>query len=179
MIVSWILFARMRARNKGRTAKLASLIAVTATVCCLTLIIPATATAQVNGRAGFGSSLRRGQEMHWGFSHADDANDPIAPDLHYPGSYNSSDSASYWFKSIPWLGFTSEETLFPREVERVEGGTDEDINNYPLTGLLMFRYPLGRFQPYLGIGPTLVSSGDGLQQMDILDSLYLGFSYTF
>jgi len=179
MIIPWILFARMRARNKGRTAKLASLISVIATVCCLTLIIPATVTAQSNGRAGFGSLFKRGQEMHWGFSHSDNDNDPTARDLYYPGSYTSSDGKGYWFKSIPWLGFASEETLFPRDVEGVNGGTDEEISIYPLTGLLMFRYPMGRFQPYLGIGPTLVSSGVGLQQMDILDSVFLGFSYTF
>ena len=160
MIIPWILFARMRARNKGRKAKLASLIAVTAAVCCLTLIIPATASAQSTGQAGFGSSLKQGQEMHWGFSH-------------------SGDETGYWFKSIPWLGFASEETLFPSDVEEVSGGTDEDINSYPLTGLLMFRYPLGPFQPYLGIGPTFMSSGEGLQQWDILDRVFIGFSYTF
>ena len=179
MIIPWILFARMRARNNGRRAKLASLIAVIATVCCLTLIIPATVTAQSNKRAGFGSSFKRGQEMHWGFSHSNDDIDHSARDLYYPGSYTSSEGPGYWFKSIPWLLFASEETIFPRAVEGVNGGTDEDINSYPLTGLLMFRYPLGRFQPYLGIGPTLVSSGDGLQQMDILDSVFLGLSYTF
>ena len=177
MIVPWILFARMRARNNGRKAKLASLIAVIASVCCLTLIVPATVTAQTSGREGFGSSLKQGQEMHWGFSHAD--NDPSARDIYYPGSYPASDRTGYWFKSLPWLGFASEETIFPRDVEGVDISTDEDTNTYPLTGLLMFRYPLGRFQPYLGIGPTLMSSGDGLQQMDILDSLYIGFSYTF
>lgn len=177
MIIPWILFARMRARNKGRKAKLASLITVTVTVCCLTLTIPTTITAQSNESAGFGTSLRQGPEMHWGFSHS---NDELSNrDLSYPGSYTSSEGPGYWFKSMPWLGFASEETLFPKDVGGVNYGTDEDINTYPLTGLLMFRYPMGRFQPYLGIGPTLFSSGDGLQQMDILDRVFLGFSYTF
>ena len=117
--------------------------------------------------------------MHWRFSHSDDDNDPFAPDLHYPGSYTSSDSASYWFRSVPWLGFASEETLFPKDRKGLNGGTEEDISTYPSTGLLMFRYPLGRFQPYLGIGPTFLNSGDGLQQMDVLDRVFFGFSYTF
>ena len=176
MIIPWILFARMRARNKGQTAKLASLFAVTATVCCLTLIIPVSAIAQSSRQAGFGSSLSRGQEIHWGFSRHDHDREG----MDYPGSYSSGDGRGYWFKSLPWLGFASEESIFPWDIKEVNRNTDEDRSYYPLTGFLLFRYPLtGGFQPYLGIGPTIMSDGDGLQQMDVLDRVLFGFSYTF
>ena len=179
MIIPWILFARMRARNKGRTAKLACLLAVIATVFCLTLIIPATATAEWAGQSEFRSSLRPGHQTKWGFSHSDDKSSPTTWDSYYPSSYTSIDRSGYWFKSIPWLGFASEEVLFFSDIEGVNSSRDEEANLFPLTGLLMFRYPIGRFQPYLGIGPNLMSGRDGLQQIDIVDSVFFGFSYTF
>ena len=179
MIIPWILFARMRARNKGRTAKLACLLAVTATAFCFILIIPTTATAQWTGQSEFGSSLKQGHKKKWGFSHSDDDSSPTTWVLYYPGPSTSKKRLGYWFASAPWLGFASEEVLFPSDVEGMKSSRDEDTGLFPLTGLLMFRYPIGGFQPYIGIGPSIMSSGDGLQQIDILDSVFLGFSYTF
>lgn len=78
------------------------------------------------------------------------------------------------------MGFASEESIFPWDRDEVNRNTDEDKSYYPLSGLLLFRYPLtGGLQPYLGIGPTIMSGGDGMRQMDLLERVFFGFSYTF
>ena len=179
MIIPCILFARMRARNKGRTAKLSRLLALTATVFCLTLVIPTTARAQWTSQSEFGSSRKQGHGTKWGFSHSGNESSPTTRNSCSPNSYTSDDLLGYWFKSIQWLGISSEEAFFSSDFEGANSSREEDINLFPLAGLLMFRYPTGPFQSYLGIGPTLLSTSDGLEQMNILDSVFLGSSYTF
>ncbi|NIO20884.1 MAG: outer membrane beta-barrel protein [Candidatus Aenigmarchaeota archaeon] len=66
----------------------------------------------------------------------------------------------YWFKKYSWFGLAADLGYLQADGENV------DINVIPLSGLLMFRYPLfksnefpnGKLQPYLGMGFTLITA---------------------
>lgn len=66
----------------------------------------------------------------------------------------------YWSESVPWLGVALDVSTFRAE------GKDVDIAVFPVSALLMVRWPLltseefpkGQLQPYVGVGPGLFIS---------------------
>jgi hypothetical protein len=68
----------------------------------------------------------------------------------------------YWLGSVPWLGFALGMPAYDPEED--ESGIDVYV--FPITALLMLRYPLakdedypqGRLQPYAGVGPGVFVS---------------------
>jgi hypothetical protein len=85
----------------------------------------------------------------------------------------------YWLESIPYVGFALDLSFFNPE---------EDVSQlplklqvYPISGLLMLRYPLlkdsdyprGRLQPYAGVGPSAFVT---TAKMDIPDPVPENFT---
>lgn len=66
----------------------------------------------------------------------------------------------YWFEKYSWFGLAADLGYFQADGESV------DIDVIPLSGMLMFRYPLfksnvfpnGKLQPYMGIGLTIIAA---------------------
>lgn len=89
---------------------------------------------------------------------------------------------AYWFEDLPWLGLASESSVLPTfegSEERLDTSTDADTDFNPFSSFILFRYQSWRFEPFLGIGPTLITSELGIENRDSLNRMYLGFFYSF
>ncbi|MGH7216034.1 MAG: outer membrane beta-barrel protein [Nitrospiraceae bacterium] len=72
--------------------------------------------------------------------------------------------AGYWFARLPWLGIARDLSYFSHSAEGAS------ISAVPISLLFMFRWPLlvseehptGKFQPYIGFGPSLVAGDSSI-----------------
>jgi len=117
------------------------------------------------------------------------------PALHFPGfsssagttaggEYFDTDSPSttevgYWLEDIPWIGVTSDTSLSATSEINSENGEDGDTDFDPSNSFILFRYPHGSFQPFVGVGPNLLISDFGSKNINSVHHLFLGFNYTF
>ena len=109
------------------------------------------------------------------------ANIDSRPDI---TEYHDTDSPSsaemgYWFEEVPWLGVTSETSLSTTNEVSSETGIDADADFDPLSSFILLRYPNGPFQPFVGVGPTLLISDFSTSKINSLHHLFMGFQYTF
>lgn len=122
-----------------------ALIAAVLTVFCLTLFVVKTALAEMN------------LNLYLGMSNAS-INESSATDLKGGRSSVIGGRLQYWLRDTEFLGFGFD----------VSGFKTGDINLLTESGLAILRiplgkdyqYPAGRFYPYLGVGPALVSGAD-------------------
>ena len=93
----------------------------------------------------------------------------------------SSPETGYWFEEVPWLGVTSETSLSTTNEVSSETGIDADADADfdPLNSFILLRYPNGPFQPFVGVGPTLLISDFSTSKINSLHHLFMGFQYTF
>jgi len=87
-----------------------------------------------------------------------------------PGSYHH---------VIPWLGIAAEAPLLQPDEQNQEISIDADTHFDPLSGFLLLRYPNGRLQPFVGIGPTLFVSDLRNDTVDSLRHIFMGIYYSF
>ncbi len=85
----------------------------------------------------------------------------------------------YWFKDVAWLGVASEAPLLGRDREDSDMSRDADTNFNPMSSFLLFRYPNGDLQPFIGIGPTRIISDLSNTDSDLLQHIFMGLSYRF
>ena len=91
----------------------------------------------------------------------------------------STTEMGYWFEDVPWLGVTSETSVSATNEVNSETSIDADTDFDPSNSFILFRYQDGPFQPFVGVGPTLIISDFGSKNIDSIHHLFMGFHYTF
>ena len=163
----------MRKQNVKRL----SLPLVILMVLVFALMAPSLATAEFYADSGLDLRIPENEELELHFStlyedtgliHTNDA------------SYNSYDEQlGYWFEDIPWLGIASEAPLLQSDEQDQGTSIEADTNFDPFSGFLLLRYPNGRLQPFVGIGPTFFISDLRSDTTDSLRHIFMGISYSF
>jgi opacity protein-like surface antigen len=81
--------------------------------------------------------------------------DTTSETVNYDDSFAVGGRVGYWSKIEPYLGAAVDASYYQPEADGI------DLNVYSVTLLAMFRYPIGKFQPYLAIGGGLfITDGD-------------------
>ena len=141
------------------------------------LMAPSLATAELYTDSGLDLLIPENQDLELHFSTLYEDSDLMYSD---DVSYNSYDEQlGYWFEDIPWLGIASEAPLLRLDEKNQDISIDEDTNLDPLSGFLLLRYPNGRLQPFVGIGPTLFISDLRSDTVDSLHHIFMGIHYSF
>ena len=162
---------------RKRDVKWLSLSLTILMVSVFTLMAPSLATAELYTDSGTYLRIPENQELELHFSTLYEDSDLMYSD---DVSYNSYDEQlGYWFEDIPWLGIASEAPLLQPDEQNQEISIDADTNFDPLSGFLLLRYPNGRLQPFVGIGPTLFISDLRNDTVDSLHHIFMGIYYNF
>jgi len=115
-------------------------------VALLILVVPATASAEWFAGFYLGGAVTTKEDIKF-----DLFGTQVTQELDTGGSITVGARAGYWLAQFPWLGFAVDASYFSPAT---------DIITFPLTALVMARYPLlkddefrdGRLQPYVGVG---------------------------
>ena len=162
---------------RKRDVKRLSLPLVILMVLVFALMAPSLATAELYADSGLDLRIPENEELELHFSILYEDTDLMHTN---DASYNSYDEQlGYWFEDIPWLGIASEAPLLQPDEQDQETSIAADTNFDPLSGFLLFRYPNGRLQPFVGIGPTLFVSNLRSDTIDSLRHIFMGISYSF
>jgi hypothetical protein len=162
---------------RKRDVKRLSLPLVILMVLVFALLAPSLATAELYADSGLDLRIPENEklELHFSILYED-------TDLMYSNdaSYNSYDEQlGYWFEDIPWLGIASEAPLLQSDEQDQGTSIEADTNFDPFSGFLLLRYPNGRLQPFVGIGPTFFISDLRSDTVDSLRHIFMGISYSF
>ena len=143
----------------------------------LALMTSNLASAELYTDNGLDVRIYENEELELHFSPLyEDTDQMHFNDTPYSSYY---EQRGYWFEDIPWLGIATEAPLLEGDQHNQDISMDEDSNFDPLSGFLMLRYPNGRLQPFVGIGPTLFVSDLRSDTVDSLRHLFMGFYYSF
>jgi hypothetical protein len=163
----------MRKQNVKRL----SLPLVILMVLAFSLMAPSLATAELYADSGLDLRIPENEELELHFSTLYEYTDLMHSD---DASYNSYDEQlGYWFEDIPWLGIATEAPLLQPDEQNQETSIDADTNFDPFSGFLLLRYPNGRLQPFVGIGPTLFVTDLRSDTVDSLRHIFMGIAYSF
>ncbi len=162
---------------RKRDVKRLSLPLVILMVLVFALMAPSLATAELYADSGLDLRIPENEELELHFSILYEDTDLMYSN---DASYNSYDEQlGYWFEDIPWLGIASEAPLLQSDEQDQETSIEADTNFDPFSGFLLLRYPNGRLQPFVGIGPTLFVSDLRSDTVDSLRHIFMGISYSF
>ena len=167
------LGGKMRKRDVKRLRLSLTILMVFA----LALMTPNLASAELYTDSGLDLRMYENKEFQLHFSTLYEGTDLMHfNDAPYSSYY---EQRGYWFEDIPWLGIATEAPLLERDEHNQDISIDEDSNFDPLSGFLMLRYPNGRLQPFVGIGPTFFVSDLRSAPGDSLRHIFMGFHYSF
>ena len=166
-----IVYHSLGARMQRAKAFIAVLI-----ITGLTVFTPSLAMSELDMNTYPWASPSRSEALAFRFANIDSRPDTT--------EYLDTDSPSsaemgYWFEEVPWLGVTSETSLSTTNEVSLETGIDADADFDPLSSFILLRYPNGPFQPFVGVGPTLLISDFSTSKINSLHHLFMGFQYTF
>jgi hypothetical protein len=162
---------------RKRDGKWLSLSLTILMVSVFTLMAPSLVTAKLDTDSGLDFWMAENEELELHFSSLHENTDLMHLN---DAPYNSYDEQlGYWFQDIPWLGIAAEAPLLQPDEQNQEISIDADTNFDPLSGFLLLRYPNGRLQPFVGIGPTLFVSDLRSDTVDSLRHIFMGIYYSF
>jgi hypothetical protein len=160
-----------------RNVKRPSLWLTILMVAVLALMVPNLASAEWYTDSGLDSRIPENEYFELQFSTLYQDSDLMYSDDASSNSYD--ERLGYWFQDIPWLGVATEAPLLQPDQQNQDTSIDADTNFDPLSGFLLLRYPNGRLQPFVGIGPTLLISDVRSNTVDSLHHIFMGISYSF
>jgi hypothetical protein len=144
-----------------------------------TILTPVLAMSELDINTDLRPNLSEDEVLVLRFSGFDAKADTTISDEHFDTDSALSTEMGYWFEDIPWLGVTSETSVSgPNEVNS-ETSMDADTDFDPLNSFVLFRYPDGPLQPFVGVGPNLLVSDFASKSLDSIQHLFMGFHYTF
>ncbi|PNV85773.1 MAG: hypothetical protein C0610_10090 [Desulfobacteraceae bacterium] len=162
---------------RKRDVKRLSLPLMILMVLAFALMAPSLATAELYSDSGLDLRIPENEELELHFSILYEDTDLMHSN---DASYNSYDEQlGYWFEDIPWLGIASEAPLLQSDEQDQGTSIEADTNFDPFSGFLLLRYPNGRLQPFVGIGPTFFISDLRSDTVDSLRHIFMGISYSF
>ena len=162
---------------RKRDVKRLSLPLVIVMVLAAALMAPSLATAELYADSGLDLRIPENEELELHFFTLYEDTDLMHSN---DASYNSYDEQlGYWFEDIPWLGIASEAPLLQSDEQDQGTSIEADTNFDPFSGFLLLRYPNGRLQPFVGIGPTFFVSDLRSDTVDSLRHIFMGISYSF
>jgi len=145
----------------------------------LTIFTPVLAMSELDINSDLWSDLSEDEVLALGFSGFDSKADTTISDEYFDTDSPSSTETGYWLEDIPWLGVTSETSVSGTNEVNSETSIDADTDFDPLNSFILFRYQDGPFQPFVGVGPTLLISDFGSKNIDSIQHLFMGFQYSF
>jgi|GEM_PF-2397174 len=162
---------------RKRDVKRLSLPLMILMVLAFALMASSLATAELYADSGLDLRIPENEELELHFSILYEDTDLMHSN---DASYNSYDEQlGYWFEDIPWLGIASEAPLLQSDEQDQGTSIEADTNFDPFSGFLLLRYPNGRLQPFVGIGPTFFVSDLRSDTVDSLRHIFMGISYSF
>ena len=162
---------------RKRDVKRLSLPLMILMVLAFALMAPSLATSELYADSGLDLRIPKNEELELHFSILYEDTDLMHSN---DASYNSYDEQlGYWFEDIPWLGIASEAPLLQSDEQDQGTSIEADTNFDPFSGFLLLRYPNGRLQPFVGIGPTFFISDLRSDTVDSLRHIFMGISYSF
>jgi len=162
---------------RKRDVKRLSLPLMILMVLAFALMASSLATAELYADSGLDLRIPENEELELHFSILYEDTDLMHSN---DASYNSYDEQlGYWFEDIPWLGIASEAPLLQSDEQDQGTSIEADTNFDPFSGFLLLRYPNGRLQPFVGIGPTFFISDLRSDTVDSLRHIFMGISYSF
>jgi hypothetical protein len=145
----------------------------------LTIFTPGLAMSELDINTDLWSNLSGNEVLALRFSGLDAKADTTISDEYFDTDLASSTEMGYWFEDVPWLGVTSETSLSAASEVNSETSVDADTDFAPWNSFILLRYPEGPFQPFVGVGPTLLVSDFAHKNIDSIHHLFMGFHYTF
>ena len=162
---------------RKRDVKRLSLCLTILMVSVFALMVPSLAKAELYADSGLDLRIPENKDLELHFSTLYEDSDIMYSDDASSNSYD--EQIGYWFEDIPWFGIASEAPLLRLDEQNQDISIDADANFDPLSGFLLLRYPNGRLQPFVGIGPTLFVSDLRNDTVDSLRHIFMGISYSF
>ena len=165
-------------KMRKRDARRLSLSLTILIVSVFALMAPNLATAELYTDSGLDLRIPENQELELHFSTLYEDTDL----MHFNDAsyYSYDEQLGYWFEDMPWLGIAAEAPLLLQPDEQNQDiSINADTNFDPLSGFLLLRYPNGRLQPFVGIGPTLFISDLRSDTVDSLHHIFMGIYYSF
>ena len=148
---------------------------------CWMVLTPGLARAEWPTQAGLGLHLSQNEESGLNFVRKYDPEGGNKKEDQNALSFSAA-RPGYWFEDCPWLGLASEYSVlqpFEENEQSLETSIDADTDFNPLSSFILFRYRNWHFEPFMGIGPTLIISEFGSEKPNSLNNMFLGFFYIF
>ena len=148
-------------------------------IAALTIITPGRALSELNINPDSWSYVSGNEVLNLHFSGSSSEADITISDESLAIDGPSTSEMGYWFKDMPWLGVTAETALSSTNQTISETDMEADTDFDPLNSFILLRYAHGPFQPFLGVGPTLLISNFGSNNTYLIHHLFMGFNYAF
>ena len=145
----------------------------------LTIITPGRALSELDINTDSWSNLYENQVPTLNFSGYSLETDTTISDESLAIDAPSTTEMGYWFKDIPWLGVTAETSLSSTTEAISETDIEADTDFDPLNSFILLRFAHGPFQPFVGVGPSLLISDFASRNINSVHHLFMGFNYTF
>jgi hypothetical protein len=143
-----------------------------------TMLTPALAMSWLDINPDLWSNLSENETLTLHFSTSPPKADTAMSDQYFDIDSSATTEMGYWFEDVPWLGVTSETSLSSTNKVNSETSIDAGTDFDPSDSFILLRYADGPFQPFVGVGPTLLSDFVS-KNINSVYHLFMGFNYTF